>query len=294
MNFLTTLQKLFLVSRPISWPNTAYPFAAGYLMSGGALDFTFWIGTLFFLAPYNLLMYGVNDVFDYESDIKNPRKGGIEGMREQRAFHPTILIGSTLTTIPFAAYLLWQGSLLSKVTLLLLLFFVLAYSIRYLRFKERPFLDSATSSIHFVGPLIYALTLIGSAPHTWPYIIAFFLWGMASHAFGAVQDIIPDRHAHISSIATFLGARYTVWLCIALYVVASLLVIFQGFPALLVGITGLSYAVNLLPFTSITDQSSAQTNRGWKRFLVLNYLYGCVVTIVLLLSVHETNLLGIF
>ncbi len=25
------------------------------------------------------VMYGVNDIFDYESDIKNPRKGGLEG-----------------------------------------------------------------------------------------------------------------------------------------------------------------------------------------------------------------------
>ena len=24
-------------------------------------------------------MYGINDVFDYASDLRNPRKGGIEG-----------------------------------------------------------------------------------------------------------------------------------------------------------------------------------------------------------------------
>ena len=84
-----TLQKLFWISRPISWPNTAYPFAAGYLVTGGRIDATWAIGTVFFLVSYNLLMYGINDVFDYESDIQNPRKGGIEGMREQRAFHPT-------------------------------------------------------------------------------------------------------------------------------------------------------------------------------------------------------------
>ena len=39
----------------------------------------FVVGTLFFLVPYNLLMYGINDVFDYASDLRNPRKGGIEG-----------------------------------------------------------------------------------------------------------------------------------------------------------------------------------------------------------------------
>ncbi len=93
-----SLKRLFWVSRPISWPNTAYPFAAGYLVSGGSIDATLVVGTVFFLIPYNLLMYGINDVFDYESDILNPRKGGIEGMKEQRVFHPTVIKYSIITT----------------------------------------------------------------------------------------------------------------------------------------------------------------------------------------------------
>lgn len=282
MSFFTSLKKLFWISRPISWPNTAYPFAAGYLMSGGSLDLTFWVGTLFFLAPYNLLMYGVNDVFDYESDIKNPRKGGIEGMREQRAFHPTILVASAVICIPFVIFLLCQGSPTSKLTLIALLFFVLAYSVKYLRFKERPFVDSISSSVHFVGPLVYALTLVGFVPGAWPYVIAFFLWGMASHAFGAVQDIIPDRRGHLHSIATYLGAAPTVWLCIVLYSVAALLVLMQGFPVLFIGIVGLAYVCNILPFVSLTDKTSDRAHAGWKRFLLLNYLSGFIVTIVLM------------
>src|SRR5699024_11176739 len=60
-------------SRPLSWVNTAYPFAAAYLLAGGGVDAALVVGTLFFLIPYNLLMYGVNDVFDPESDLRNPR-----------------------------------------------------------------------------------------------------------------------------------------------------------------------------------------------------------------------------
>src|SRR5690606_6648874 len=72
------LRQLVGASRPISWVNTAYPFAAAYLVGGGRLDAVLLVGTLYFLVPYNLLMYGVNDVFDYESDLRNPRKGGVE------------------------------------------------------------------------------------------------------------------------------------------------------------------------------------------------------------------------
>ena len=73
------LKHLILSSRPLSWVNTAYPFGAAYLLMGGGLSLDFWLGSLFFLVPYNLAMYGINDVFDYESDMRNPRKGGVEG-----------------------------------------------------------------------------------------------------------------------------------------------------------------------------------------------------------------------
>lgn len=109
---LQNIKKLFWVSRPVSWPNTAYPFGAAYLIAGGSFDSVFWIGFLFFLVPYNLLMYGINDVFDYESDIKNPRKGGIEGMREQRAFHPYIVRACIIISIPFVAWLLLHGTVI--------------------------------------------------------------------------------------------------------------------------------------------------------------------------------------
>ena len=58
------VRQLLGSSRPVSWVNTAYPFAAAYLLAGGGITAALVIGTLWFLIPYNLLMYGVNDVFD--------------------------------------------------------------------------------------------------------------------------------------------------------------------------------------------------------------------------------------
>lgn len=279
---LQNLKKLLLVSRPISWPNTAYPFAAGYVISGGAFDVFLIVGTLFFLIPYNLLMYGINDIFDYESDIRNPRKGGIEGAKEQKALHPLIWWGVAISTIPFVIWLVWYGTLVSNITLIAVLFFVVAYSLKYLRFKEIPLLDSITSSLHFVGPLIFALSLTGFAPAAWPYILAFFLWGMASHAFGAVQDIIPDRAGKLASIATVLGATATVRLVVILYSLSAVIVIAQGWPALLVGLAGMLYVANVAPFISVTDKHSASTNKAWRRFIWLNFITGFIVTMVLL------------
>lgn len=276
------IRKLVLVSRPVSWLNTAYPFGAAFLVTGGEVGLFFWLAVAYFLIPYNLLMYGINDVFDYESDIRNPRKGGIEGAKEQKSLHPVILTAAIGMNVPFVVYLLTQGSIVSGAVLGIVLFFVVAYSVGGLRFKEIPVLDSITSSIHFVGPMVYALSLTGLSTSHVPFLIAFFLWGIASHAFGAVQDIIPDREGKLASIATVFGARRTVWLVFVLYITASIVLITQGLLAAVIGLTGLLYAANVAPYLRVSDESSAETNRGWRRFIWLNLATGFVVTMTLI------------
>lgn len=170
---MNRLQQLIMTSRPISWVNTAYPFAATYIVAGGKIDAFFWVAVVYFLFPYNLLMYGVNDVFDYESDMKNPRKGGVEGIVLARRNHTAVLAAAVCTNVPFWLYALSVGSVLSHATLALIVFFVIAYSAPKLRYKERPFLDSLTSSMHFVGPMLYALTLTQVTAHAWWYVASF-------------------------------------------------------------------------------------------------------------------------
>ncbi|NDD26505.1 MAG: prenyltransferase, partial [Actinobacteria bacterium] len=84
---VSAITQLFWSSRPVSWINTAFPFGATYFFITHQVDLTLVIGTIFFLIPYNLLMYGINDVFDYESDLRNPRKGGIEGALLDKKYH---------------------------------------------------------------------------------------------------------------------------------------------------------------------------------------------------------------
>ncbi len=283
------IRALFLTSRPLSWVNTAFPFAAAYVVAVGRVDATLVIGTVFFLIPYNLAMYGINDVFDYESDVRNPRKGGVEGALLPPRWHRATLIASGVLALPFVVYLVAVGKPPSWVVLAISLFAVVAYSVKGLRFKERPFLDSITSSTHFVSPAVYALALVGVAP-TGPVIallVAYFLWGAASHAFGAVQDIGADREAGIGSVATVIGARTTVRLAIVLYGVAGILLLAGGalggsrqlaLAALLV----VPYLLNALPWVGVDDESAASANRGWRRFLWLNFVTGFLVTMLLI------------
>jgi 4-hydroxybenzoate polyprenyltransferase len=280
----STIKKLFWTSRPVSWINTAFPFSAAYLVTGGGVDAVFVIGSLFFLIPYNLLMYGINDVFDYESDKNNPRKNSIEGGLTEPAFHKTIINWSLGLAAPFTAYLLLKSpDMASAVIFAVSIFFVLAYSVPGLRFKEKPFLDSFTSAMHFVLPMVYGLSLTGWQDGYFLLTLSFVAWAMASHAFGAVQDIIPDRQANIASIGTVMGARQTVRLSFVLYVISAMLLIPFWPNALAVSLVGLIYAANIFGFLRITDKQSPKTNKAWRRFIYLNQLAGAVVTITLIL-----------
>ncbi len=277
------LRNLFVSSRPLSWVNTAFPFAAAYVLTQG-VDATLIIGTLYFLIPYNLAMYGINDVFDYESDLRNPRKGGVEGAVLERSMHRPTLIAVAITNIPFLVYLVAVGSPLSWLVLAISVFAVIAYSAKGLRFKEIPFVDSLTSSTHFVSPAVYGLVLAGAAftPQLWALLGAFFLWGIASHAFGAVQDVIADREGGLASVATVIGGRATVRLAVVAYVLAGLLLLFTSWPGPLAALLALPYAISCAVYWNITDAEAETANRGWKRFLYLNFATGFLVTMLLI------------
>ncbi|GAA1959080.1 prenyltransferase [Microbacterium deminutum] len=277
-------RQLLVASRPVSWINTAYPFAAAYLLTTHHVGVTFVVGTLFFLVPYNLAMYGVNDVFDYESDLRNPRKGGAHGAVLDPRLHRVTLWAAALACLPFIAYLVLVGSPWSWLVLGASLFFVVFYSAPPLRLKEVPFADSITSSIHFFSPAVYALVLAGAA-WSWPLvavIVAFALWGIASHAFGAVQDVAADRAAGISSIATARGARWTVRFALVCYLVAGITMLFTTWPGPLAAVAIIPYLAIVWPFRSVTDDTAAQATRGWRRFLWVNQLAGFLVTVLLL------------
>ncbi len=281
---IEAIKQLFWSSRPVSWVNTAYPFAVSYWLVAGEIDLNWLVGTVFFLGPFNLLMYGINDVFDYESDLRNPRKGGIEGALLAPKWHKLTIWAGVVTSIPFVLHLFVYGNLTSDLWTVAILFTVVAYSVKGLRFKEKPFLDSITSASHFVGPMLIGAALAGANLYEQKFLfvaLAFTLWGVGSHAFGAVQDVRADREAGISSIATVIGARATVSFAFAAYTVAGVLVLFTGMPSALSAIAVLPYLFIVGRHFGITDERCEDANRGWKRFIWLNFFAGAVVSLII-------------
>jgi 4-hydroxybenzoate polyprenyltransferase len=184
------------------------------------------------------------------------------------------------------------GNVDANIVLAISMFAVVAYSMKGLRFKEIPFLDSFTSSTHFVSPAVYGVILAGATftPDLWLILNAFFLWGMASHAFGAVQDIQADREGGLKSIATVIGAANTSRFALGCYALAGVLILSGSFfteptwPYWVAAATAVPYILMVWPFRNLSDADCEQANRGWKKFLGINFFAGFVVTMLLIFT----------
>ncbi len=279
-----SIKEMLASSRPLSWVNTAAPFFVGYLLAHGSINIASMIGVIYFSFFYNFLLCGVGDIYDDKSDIKNPRKNSIEEAVANKHKHKLMFYFIAGSNLPIVLYLLVTGTLASGVLLIIVIFLALSYWVKPFRFKEVPILDSINSSLHFVMPFIFGLVYGNAQSLPWPAIIAFFMWGIASHSLGSIADIKPDRARIISSIATKLGAKFTNTYSLVFYCLSCLVVIIFYFPwGLVAGIILSPYAVNVVFFRKYkSDAKSDEYRRAWKNFIWLNVICGAWLSLLLL------------
>jgi 4-hydroxybenzoate polyprenyltransferase len=189
----------------VLWINTVGPALVGMWLTGDlwrweALPLLIWL-TL----PFNLLIYGVNDVFDQETDAKNPRKGSLEGAKILPEEVLPIWRGVLLTNVPFLIY--FVSVMPYRVALWILLYAVLfvGYSAPPLRFKARPYLDSLSNAA-YAFPLVF-VPLALESPVVWPAALGLMAWSAAKHTFDASQDVDEDRRVGIKTTAVRLSIK---------------------------------------------------------------------------------------
>ena len=195
--------RLLYISRPVLWINTVGPatvgmWLAGDLWSWGALPIILWL-TL----PFNLLIYGVNDVFDQETDAQNPRKGTLEGARIEISEVRPIALGVALSNVPFLVYFAFFVPPSAVAWMLLYALLFVGYSVPPARFKARPYLDSLSNAA-YAFPLVFVPLALGKWP-VWPAAVGLMAWSAAKHTFDAVQDVNEDRKVGITTTAVRLG-----------------------------------------------------------------------------------------
>jgi 4-hydroxybenzoate polyprenyltransferase len=267
--------RLVYISRPVLWVNTVGPATVGMWLAGNLWRWEALPVLLWLTLPFNLLIYGINDIFDQETDAQNPRKGTLEGARIGRSEVRPIALGVVLTNLPFLIYVVLSlpPSALSWMVLYALLF--VGYSVPPARFKARPYLDSLSNAA-YAFPLLFTPLVLGEAP-VWPAAVGLMAWSAAKHTFDAVQDINEDRKVGIETTAVRLGPKGVVLWSGSFWALASLCFALMNVPVALVNaaIAGsLSYAL----FKSPTPGTG---HRLYKYSIAFPYVAGTVAGVQL-------------
>lgn len=213
-------------------------------------------------------MYGINDIFDYETDKNNPKKEDYEAKvkPKQRNKLYTII---ALTNLPFLPLLYWLPYS-AIISLILFLFFSVFYSAKPIRAKTIPFLDSLFN-ILYLFPGYVGYYLAGASGFNLKIFLAGTCWVMAMHAYSAVPDIKADKQSGIETIATKLGGKNTLIFCLFLYLASGSLAYFQlGSLSLIFGViyTGLM-------LFSLYKFKKEQLFQVYRYFPSINIAVGC-------------------
>lgn len=260
--------KLFKISRVRFWPYVLGPYAIGVVSAGSVDNWLLVIlAGLYFTLPANLLIYGVNDIFDYETDKHNPKKSGYEELvtpKEQKKLWRWI----GLTNAPFLLLLPFIGTQ-ALWGVAGFLFFSYFYSALPIRAKVRPLIDSMFNILYVFPAMVGYGLVAGQFPN--PILFgAAMLWCMAMHAYSAVPDIEADTKAKITTIATKLGRQGTLLFCLVCYMLSAILSwSVLGYFSF---VAGLLYAGLIL--VSLSTQDREQLFKIYTYFPVINILVG--------------------
>ena len=214
------LRYLLTLSRPRFWLYLAGPIAVAVPFGVDTPDALFTVTTVglfaYFLLPANVLLYGINDVFDADVDTENPKKEGREARwRSDPVVTGVVAASGFLGVVTFALAPRVAWPYLAG-------FFALAveYSAPPFRFKTTPIADSVSNGLYIL-PGAAAYAAVAGAHPPLAAVAGAWLWTMGMHTFSAIPDIKPDRAAGIRTTATFLGKRRTFVYCLACWLAAA-------------------------------------------------------------------------
>lgn len=278
------LNTILSISRPRFWVYEFGTFAFGAIAAftpfSELLTFPVLFFGLYFLIPANILIYGINDIFDYETDKLNPKKVQYEELLEPKD-QKKVWRWIFWTNLPFVVSAFWLP-LPALVSFLAFLFFASFYSAKPIRAKAIPFLDSLFSASHYIATGVFGYYLLGGVQFPTVGVIAGILWAIAMHAYSAVPDIKADRDAKLPTIATTLLEHKTLWLCLLLYATSAYL----GYTKLGFGVLIYGFVYVTLMIVSLKKVGHGGSNlfRLYKLFPYINLVAGAVMTISLLLK----------
>ncbi len=218
-------KEIMYVSRPRFWMYVFGTFLVGMMASGNIFLYDLYtvlilIGFgLFFSFPANVLIYGVNDIYDYQTDIHNEKKVAYETVLEPKK-HSALWLIIGVSVFPFLP-LFFMVNTPTKCALGVFLFTGIFYSAAPLRAKSKPPLDVLFSAIIYVSPALVGFFATGNTNVEWLAVLGGLIWAFGMQTYSAVPDIKADSKAGVATLATLLGEKKALWFCIVCYLLSA-------------------------------------------------------------------------
>lgn len=274
---------LLKTSRTRFWTYVLGPALLGFFLSlntGSEVSITLpqALGILYFTLPANLLIYGINDIFDGDTDQYNPKKSTYENhhKKSQTKFLATAI---AVLNIPFLAYFFLTQNQQVIYSLIAFLFFSIQYSATPIRAKAKPFIDGIFNFL-YVAPALVLISMVNPqliSTEAIPLILAGTFWCMAMHCFSAIPDIEADNKAKLRTTAVLLGRKGALAYCFVLYSLTALINCYY-FPLY-------TAVLFVYPFMILyTFFNQEKTFQIYKYFPYLNTLVGFILSLQVIIK----------
>jgi 4-hydroxybenzoate polyprenyltransferase len=243
-----TFKEIFFLSRPRFWMYVLGTFLVGVISSGNLFLYDDTTTLLliafgiFFSLPANVFIYGVNDIYDYQTDIYNDKKIKYESVLPLQKHRNlwNIMLSLLIPFLPL--FFMVNGP--AKLALLVFLFTGLFYSATPIRAKSKPPLDVLFSAIIYVSPALVGFFITGNTNIEWLAVFGGLIWAFGMQTYSAIPDIQADKKAGVNTLAIMLGDKNALWFCLVAYLIsASIGFYYVGYIAI---VFGLVYTVIVL------------------------------------------------
>ena len=273
------MKKFLKISRPRFWIYVAGPFwlCAALLYPSIHNAMTGLIFLAYFTFPANILIYGINDIYDGATDILNNKKSSYEQVLQKNDRKKLLWI-ILISNIPFVIYGFFVLPIAAFVCVCVFILLAWQYSAPPLRAKAIPFVDSIVSGLLYIVPAGVAWGIGTNMYPSFLPMLAGFLWSYAMHLYSAVPDINADKAAGITTGANLLGKNTTLVLCGILYSTSAALALRYVGVVACIGAFGYLYLIVL----SINKKSPEDVLGVYKMFPLLNTCIGALLFFKLL------------
>lgn len=183
-----------------------------------------WLGLFYVTFPLGMIIYGWNDVVDFETDRLNPRKDtflfGARPTPEQSRGLPWRI---ALVQAPFVLLFTWLLGWRALGWFATLAAATALYNWPRIGCKGRPGFDLLNQAAYL---LVFVLSswLNGLPQAPWFTFVFGAMFAMHSHLFGEIMDLEPDKSVGRRTTAVVIGRRWAKGIMVILLCVEALLI----------------------------------------------------------------------